>query len=133
LFEYWFLWYLFVQPTIYSSLVKILDVYYFIYQFMIFLYLNSTGTCKMRNETRNEICETEQNETKRNLPKTKRNETERNGTKRNETERNKMKRNLSKWNETKRNYTMFISDIHWGVSKMGQSRSKCLSQLKNQI
>ena len=60
-------------------------------------------------------------ETKQNLPK------------RNETERNKMKQNLSKRNETKRNYTMFISDIHWGVSKMDQSRSKCLSQLKNQI
>ena len=42
------------------------------------------GTCKMRNETRNENAK--RNETKRNLPK-------RNGTKRNETERNKMKRN----------------------------------------
>jgi hypothetical protein len=61
------------------------------------------------------------------------NETKRNETKQNVTERNKMKRNLSKRNETKRNYTMFISDIHWGISKMGQSRSKCLSQLKNQI
>ena len=42
----------------------------------------------MRNETRNEICETERKEKK--FTKTKRNETE----------RNKMKRNLSKRNET---------------------------------
>ena len=67
---------------------------------MIFLYLNSTGTCKMRNETRNEICETEQNETKRNLPKTKRNETERNGTKRNEIKSSEIYRNETKQNET---------------------------------
>ena len=40
-------------------------------------------TCKVRNETRNETCETERNEMKRNLPK--RNETERNETKRNGT------------------------------------------------
>jgi hypothetical protein len=53
-------------------------VYYFIYQFMIFLYLNSTGTCKIRNETRNETCETERNEMK--FTETKRNETKENET-----------------------------------------------------
>ena len=68
------------------------------------------GTCKMRNETRNETCETERNEMKRN--EAYRSKTERNETKRNVTERNKMKRNLSKRNETKRNYTTTLLDFH---------------------
>ena len=46
-------------------------------------------TCKMRNETRNETCETERNEIYQN-------EMKRKETKRNVTERNKMKRYLSK-------------------------------------
>ena len=75
------------------------------------------GTCKMRNETRNETCETERNELKRN--EIYQNKMKRKETKRNVTERNKMKLYLSKWNETKQNYTMFISDIHWGACKMG--------------
>ena len=60
------------------------------------------GTCKMQNETRNEIYrnETKPNQTKRNSPK------------RNEIYRKETKRNNSKWNKT-----YFNEIISWGNTR----------------
>ena len=72
------------------------------------------GTCKLRNETRNEIY---RNETKRNSPK--RNENYRNETKsmRNEINRNEIDRNETKRYNTKWNKTYFNETISWGKTR----------------